>query len=111
MRILACKKLRADWPGRSHDPFRKVGTPHTSFSVRLGALTGPTGAIQSIIDVRPEFWGSIVPRHLTYYRYVWKLKCSFCFFVFGQIPAELDPETRSNVSGLNATKISLGAKL
>ncbi len=34
------------------------------------------------------------------YRSVWKLKCTFLFPVLGQISAELDPETRSNGSGL-----------
>ncbi len=36
----------------------------------------------------------------TYYRSVWKLKCTFLLPVWGQIPAELGPETRSNGSGL-----------
>ena len=36
----------------------------------------------------------------TYYRSVWKLKCTFVFRCWGQIPTELDPETRSNGSGL-----------
>ncbi len=35
----------------------------------------------------------------TYYRFVWKLKNIFLFSIFGQIPAELEPETRSNESG------------
>ncbi len=36
----------------------------------------------------------------TYHRSVWKLQCTFLFSVLGPIPAELDPETRSNGSGL-----------
>ena len=42
--------------------------------------------------------GAGVIVHLT--RSLWKLKCAFVFSVWGQIPAELDPETPSNGSGL-----------
>ncbi len=36
----------------------------------------------------------------TYYRSVLELRCAFLLSVLGQIPAKLDPETRSNGSGL-----------
>ena len=53
-------------------------------------------------SIGPLFvWPAPFSRPLnTCYGSAWKLKCIFVFPVLGQIPAELDPETRSNGSGL-----------
>ncbi len=56
-----------------------------------GGRGGPKSALH--LDFLPY-----VTQQLTYHRSVWKLKFTFLYLVLGQIPAELDPKTRSDGS-------------
>jgi hypothetical protein len=63
---------------------------------RTDRITAPTGPLKQRAQGDNHGWR----KRQTYYRSVWKLKCTCLFSVLGQILNELDPETRSNGSGL-----------